>query len=101
MIVDRESEFKIQLLREGMVLLGENKNVKFSSDFKLDIVKKTLTASKKMTGLLSAQLGDLKKEIAINAFLQVSAIIPNQYLHLPVNEHFKLRLLGGTGVYDL
>lgn len=27
-------------------------------------------------------------------------LLPDDYLHLPVGEHFKLRLLGGTGVYD-
>jgi hypothetical protein len=60
-VVGRESPFEVQLFKDKMPLLGDNKNVAISSDFKVDNFRKTLTADKKMTGSLSATLGSLRR----------------------------------------
>lgn len=87
-------------MKEGEPLYGESKRVVLKSDFELNEGKKVLVAKKKKSGSLSAQLGNIKKEILITSFLPVKVILPDDYLHLPVGEIFKLKLLGGTGVYD-
>lgn len=53
-----------------------------------------------MTGTISAQFDSLRKETSIHSFLPVGVILPNGYLHLPVGEYFKLKMLGGTGLFD-
>jgi hypothetical protein len=57
-------------------------------------------ARKKISGTLSAQIGNLRKEVVITSLLPVRVVLPDDYLHLPVGENFKLKMLGGTGVYD-
>lgn len=99
-IVDHESDYQIQLMKEGQPLYGESKRVILKSDFELNEGKKVLIARKKRTGSLSAELGSLKKEVVITALLPVKVILPDDYLHLPVGETFKLKMLGGTGVFD-
>lgn len=60
-VVGRESPFEIQLLKDRIPLLGENKNIVVSSDFNVDSGRRMITADKKMTGSLSARLGSLKR----------------------------------------
>ena len=70
------------------------------SSFNLDQGKKTLIADRKMTGTLSASLNNLRKEVTVTSLLPVTIILPNNYLHLPVGEYFRLKPLGGSGLYD-
>jgi len=83
-VVGREFPFEIQLLKDKQLLLGYNKNVVVSSEFIVDSERRSITAEKKMTGSMTARLGSLKKDITISAYLPVAAILPDNYLHLPV-----------------
>jgi hypothetical protein len=38
--------------------------------------------------------------VSITALLPIRVLLPSNSLHLPVDETFKLRLVGGSGLYD-
>ncbi len=79
---------------------GTSKNVKVKSDFILTPEKRTFVSKKKITGTISAEFENIKRNVSITAVLPVSVVLPDNYLHLPVEETFKLKTVGGTGVYD-
>lgn len=100
-IVDKESPFQVQYLKQGVVLQGTSDKVEYTSDFEIDSSRHVLKTDKKMTGRLLAKHGNLQKEVTVRSYLPVTVILPNNYLHLPVGESFKLRPLGGTSTYDI
>lgn len=59
-----------------------------------------IQADSKGVGFIRASLKELKSQFEVTALLPIRPLLPTNYLHLPVDETFKLRLVGGSGVFD-
>jgi hypothetical protein len=42
----------------------------------------------------------LRSQLLITSYLPIRPLLPTNSLHLPLEETFKLRLVGGSGIYD-
>lgn len=101
LIVGVSSPYEIHFLsHEGEHILGDSKELTVESRFAINKPLKTITASTKSSGRIKASLGELKAELELESFLQVRPLLHSDYLHLPVNEHFEVKAIGGSGSYD-
>jgi hypothetical protein len=100
-IVGQSSPYTVQFLNSRQeVLLGTPRELKITSDFEVDTGKQLIRASRKTVGFIRAALGELKSQLEVSALLPVRPLLPTPYLHLPSEETFKLRVVGGSGIYD-
>jgi hypothetical protein len=100
-IVGQSSPFTVQLYNSAQELLyGTPKELKITSDFDINLGQRLIQADRKAVGFIRASLNELRSQLEVTALLPIRPLLPNNYLHLPVDETFKLRLVGGSGVFD-
>ena len=98
--VGKESSYRVLLYSKGQQLEGLPSSLQVESSFSVDTVLSRLTAKHKGVGFISATYGRLSARNTVTSYLPIRVLLPSDSLHLPVGETFRLRAVGGSGVYD-